>query len=765
MKTTILTVILLINILLVDALGAQLQKVTRLDTKDLVQIYFTFDSLPVFKAISSNRRIDLIFSNSTLPPETTFFPTDEAIVKILPRPEKPDLIISLFFRYKPQNFTLTKTTDGKVVFQTLLSNEYSKTYEDLAKRLKGIGELNRLAADPANPLIRSPFRNDWMSFFSNFESPVPIAVPVKYTLPPFPIIRFLPPGLANNLQVLPAETLEPFTMKTRGQFGEMLTEKISQTEDQEARKLLALTLGEALLLQGDIEEAYKQLSDLRAQYKDEMLGAFADFLLIHLKAQYQAYDVADDAYQALESRLGKSNPLAPYLYLAQIESALASGQLKHLNELLNRDNIALPEDLQKIVQIHRADYWNAAKQPIKAYAAYQLLSDSNLLRTMPYSLNGYCSSLYEQKKYHDAVLCYEQLNTQVSEKSLQGIISFKKNLAKLKYEENQLIKNELAQIEKAYSGTEAGYRAGMKKADLEYIRNHDFARQAIEKYKEITENSAQRSIREEALFKQALIHSQLGESAQCVELLQQFLREFLTGDVRVSAQALLIDILPIEIKRLVDHQDFIKALVLAKKNKYFFQNNWINSKFLKDIAEAYHQVGLFDESQKLYLYLIEVTPFEQREELYLPMIQSTFDYGAYSLVEDYSSQYFYNYPQGKNSIEILIMRLQALIADQRLAEALKLLPAPLPENIALYSVASSLYYRTDDYGNCLNILKKLALLETPLPARERFLMAECLFQTGCFRRFRTTIQNNNRRKSFLRAGSFSPCLSGTKKRK
>src|SRR5690606_30819795 len=109
-------------------------------------------------------------------------------------------------------------------------------------------------------------------------------------------------------------------------------------------------------------------------------------------------------------------------------------------------------------------------------------------------------------------------------------------------------------------------------------------------------------------------------AATSIQHLQQYLREFLTGDVRISAQALLIELLPGEIKRLVDNKEHIQALVLAKQNRDLFQHRWIDSKFLVDIAEAYNRIGIYDEAQKFYLYLIETMPIEQREDLFLPMI-------------------------------------------------------------------------------------------------------------------------------------------------
>ncbi len=713
--------------------ASQLSKVARLDSRDLVQLYFTFDKTPKYKITNHDRRIDLIFSSTSISPDMSFFPADEDIVKILPRPGNTELIVSLFFRYKPQNSKISENKDGKVVFETRLGNEYSKTYQELAERLKGLGELSRIPEDYSNPVVQCPYRKDWMSFFSSYESSVDIEVPVKFTITPFPIIRFIPPGLEGNLSVLSPESLEFADRGAWAQLADMLLEQLSASQDLESQKMLALTLGEVLLRREDFDGAYRQLYLLNEKYNDQLLGTYAAFLLIHLKAKYQDANIAEYEFQELEPSLSRNSLLSPYLYLAQIEAALASRKYVKLNKLLLRDDIALPEDLQEIVQIHRADYWYAIKQPIKAFAAYQLHTDSTAIRNMPYSLNGYCASLYQQRQYQEAATCYEQLSQVVAtDKASSGLISYRKLMARLKTKEDKTLQGDFAQIENAYPDTEAGFRSALKKNDLLYLQNKSLAKQLIEKYAEIAQGSKDRPVREEAIFKQAVLYSQIGDTEKCVELLQDFLREFLTSDVRMTAQALLIDTLPAEIKRLVDAKAYLKALVLAKKNKNLFENNWINGKFLADIAMAYDRTGLYDEAQKLYLYLIEIMPGEQREEFYLPMIQATFDHGNYGLVEDYASQYIYNYPDGKNVMAILLLRLHALMADDRLQEALHLLPSPLPDNLELWTLASNLYFRTENYQNSLLLLNKISVSLSPLPPREKFMLAECLFQTGSF---------------------------------
>lgn len=713
-----------------EAQTAQLIKVARLDSRGLVQIFFTFDQPPKFSTFANNRRLDLIFTAATISDAMELFPPDEEIVKILPRSENGDLILSLFFRYKPQNFTVNTSSDGKIVCEILLGNEFSKTYQELSERLKGVQELDRVPVDFTNPYIQSPYKDDWTSFFSIYEAPLRPEVPVRFTLPPFPIARFLPPGYELNLNHLPEESMTLAEKGSWRQLADAILAKLPQTTDLEQQKLLALTLGDALFHGGDFDGAYRQLYLLKERYPEELLGSYADFLLISLKAKYQDASIAEYEFQALEATMGKNSPIGAHLYLAQLESALSSAKLRRLNDLLLRDDVALPEDVYQRVRIIHADYWHATGQPIKAFAAYRLHEQSDLLRTMPYSLNGYCTALYDQKKFIEAAKCYEQLEGILVDKQLLGLITYRKNMARLRSGsvDNSSLVNAFSQIEATNPSSEAGLRAALKKTDLVFLQNKEKARDALSRYIEIAESASGRAVREEALFKQAIIQSRLGDQAASIALLQQLLREFQSGDVRISAQALMIDILPGEIKRLVEGKEYLKALVLAKKNRELFQKNWINSRFLADIAQAYHRVGLFDEAHKLYLYLIEVSSPDLRERFFLPMISAAFDQGTYSLVEDYSSQYVYNYPSGEDIEAVLILRLRALVADERFDEALRLLPAPIPENQHLLAISATIHFRKEDYTSALRDLKKLEALVTTLPDREHFMLAEALYR-------------------------------------
>ena len=77
-------------------------------------------------------------------------------------------------------------------------------------------------------------------------------------------------------------------------------------------------------------------------------------------------------------------------------------------------------------------------------------------------------------------------------------------------------------------------------------------------------------------------------------------------------------------------------------------------------------------------------------------------------------------------------RLQALVAEDRLSEALRILPFPLPDNLAICELATSLLFRMNDYVKCVGTTKKLAEMKTVLSPVEQFIYAESLYKTEHF---------------------------------
>lgn len=748
MKRTIISLSLLFLFLCCHNAAAEstLVKIAKAEGKDIAQIFFSFDNLPTYSHKVSNKRVDVLLEKTLPSTELQLFASDERIIRIVPSIHEDMTIVSLFFRYQPQKIDLETSSDGKLVLEILLGNRYSRSYQDLSERLKGLTVVEEEKIDYSNPLLSSPYAYNWRSFIQLYEPAIDIAVPIKFTTPPFPVIALIPPGLGENAELLPAEIMQTAELGDWNELVPLIHEQLKSATGLENQKLLALTYGEVLMRSNAFEGAYKQLYLLRQNYPKEHVGIIADYMLILLDAKFRDPFLADFNFREFEQLITTDHPLAPYLLLSRVETALATKQYEQARLLLNRDNIPFPGETQKIKELRQGDYYNATSQLVKAYVSYMLLKDTKLLNARPYSLNGFCNTIYRQKKYEQAAACYRELAPQVSDAAALGLISYRANMAELHFKDGEELISGFARVEDAFPDTEAGDRAAIKQTDLKFLKSKNWGKQAAEQYNRIAASSILRPTVAEASFKEAIVWSLIGEKGKAIELLLQFLKDFRISEIRDSATALLLDLLPGEIERLIGEGKHMEALVLAKKNRDLFQNNWLDLNLLAKIAKAYQQVGIFSEAQRVYLYLLEMSDIEKREQYFLPLVQSAFDQGEYSLVEDFGSQYNYNYQDGDDSEAILVLRLKALVATSRFDEARGLLPSPLPDNTELKLIATEVYFFDNDYTATREGLQSLLAQKNELPVDAQFRLAESRYQladyTGAEAIFATLTDND-----------------------
>lgn len=731
MKNLITTISLLgIFFLSLNAMAeSTLVKLAKADSKDIVQIFLSFDALPKYTHKLAKKRLDIIFEETIIPNDIKLFDSDGRIIKVLPTTRAGRSVLSLFFRYPPQKVNVETSSDNKIVAEILLGNQYSRSYQELSERLKGLTVVESEPVDSTNPLITSPYAQDWDRFFRKYEADITISVPIEFTVPPFPIIALIPPGLEKNMELLPMEFYELAEQNLWDDMQPLILDLLRSTPDIKNQKLLALTYGEALLRHNDYEGAYKQLYLLNREYSDEHVGIVSQYLINVLDTKFHDPYTSDYEYRKLEKLITPTNPIAPYFLISRIETALATKQYNRMKRLLDTDTIPFPGKSQKIRELRLGDFYNVTDQPVKSFVAYKLLKDTPLLKSHPFSLNGFCSTLYNHHKYALASECYRDLSPQINDNESLGLITFRKSMAELKYKsENEMI-DSFARIEDAFPGTEAGFRASLKRTDLKYLNDKGWANEAVKYYHALAQRSVIRSTVAESALKEALIHSILGNKEKSVSLLMTFLRDFKLSELRDTALALLVDILPGEIQRNINEGDYMAALVLAKQNRELFQNNWLDIGLLADIANAYQKIGIFSEAQRVYLYLIEVVDVEKREKFFRPLIQSVFDQGEYGLVEDFASQYAYNYPGGNDTEPILSIRIRALIASEQFTIAIELLPSPLSPNREIRLLAAELHFKNDDFEKVIDALTILNDSETGLPTNEHFLLAESNFQT------------------------------------
>ena len=711
--------------------GSVFTRINKIDGKDAIEIYCSFTELPVYHINIREKRVDFILENTTLKQDLTFFKEDDKIVKILSRHKNDKTIISFFFRFPPQKFEVTSNTEeNKLTINILLGNPYSTALPNFSSKLDGLTILERTSTDFSNPLVASPYAADWRSFFKLYESDIQLSMPVQFTILPFPAMALLLPNKTENNALLSDEIQELAKEELWHAILPLILEQINTEKDPEIKKKLAFTYGDVLSRDNNFIDAYKQFYLLADEYPEEEIGIFAKYLLILLRARFEDPFIADYELRNLEHLLPTTNPLLPYFRITQIETALATQQYQRMGELLALDDIGYPEDTAIVKSLRQADYWYGTGDAIKAYIGYQLLDKYELLLKKVYSLNGYCDTLYQQKQFREASKCYATLNNHLEDKEKLGISTFRQYLADLHYKTDIEMIDYFARVENTFHGSIAGFRGALKKIDLQYLTLQNWSEKALLYYKHYGANAPTREGREEAKFKEALVNRLAGNNIESITIIMTFLRDFRKGELNQSGQALLIELLPLVIKEYEEKQMYMEALILAKQNRTLFLKNWVDIDLLAKLAVSYHAVGIFNEATKLYLYLITLSSEDKKEQYYPPMIAAAYAHGTYNIVEDFADQYSYRYPDGKFKKEILLFRIKSMLAEERFAEAISLLPEIIPETEEFSLLAANLYFNENNFQQVVNILDRDFTISDTKRPRSFFLLAESMYQLG-----------------------------------
>lgn len=710
-----------------SAAEVEVQKIRVAGGSSSAQVYLSFDELPPYTMSRKGKRVDIILDARLANTEPLQFDTDERIVKFLTQDKEEQSIITFFLRYEPQELEVTRARKNTLVVDILLGNQFTKTYPELSSKLEGLAIVEQENEDYTNPYISSPYSNNWLSFFARYEPDIVTTAPLRYTVPPFPVVDLLPDVISSD--ILSADV---FTLSVQEKWKEMLPvllDLINASREEEARKQLALTFGETLMRAKDFQNGYKQLYVLQEKYQKGYVGIASAYLLALLRAVHEDPFVADYQLRELENDVEEDFALSPFIVLSQIEMALMTNRLERASALLLKDNIAFSPKLAHLKDMRQADYWFASGSLIKAYVGYQLLEDKQMLENHPYSLNGYCNAFYHQKKYAQASQCFDKLSSLVEKKEHLSMISLKKAMADLHFKSAREMYVDFSRIEDTFPNTEAGHRASLKKTDIRYLSQPSWRQTSVEYYRALAENATDRNIAEEAALKEAIVYSELGDKEKSIDLLLDFLRDFGAGNLTNTAQALLIEILPGQLEKLLSAGQYVDAIVLAKKNRDFFQNKWIDIELLGLLAKAYHELGIFSEAQNLYLFLLRTAGSQEDEKYYLPLLSILYAQRDYDLVEEISTQFTYNYPSGKDREEVNLLLLQSLMASGKNDKALDLvLSRALPDTLQAREIAATLYFTSSRYEKVIDTLEPLSQSASGRSEDSLFILGESYFQ-------------------------------------
>ncbi len=578
--------------------------------------------------------------------------------------------------------------------------------------------------------VGSPYAADWKSFFEKFEQDFAPAIPLGYTRPPYPLLELAAPqGDQDFLDEL----------RSLGQAGhwkkaiDTLQRESTAAEPRLAKAELLLLFGDSLLRDNAFEGATKVLEELLKLDNAPALAEAGRYLLALNRAMAGDPYGAELASAKLLAELTPGSPLQPYLHLLEAEALLASDQAARALELLSADLEPLPEGLEEKRMLRLADALFGTDRQARALALYSQLGEGEELQTLdPYSLAKYVKGLRQFGRHQEALEACRTLDAILVGQPAQELVRHQSALLLLKIGREEEAVKQLNTILDTTASDEARHRALMKMSDLIVLRDPaNVPPVAIGHYGEIARKSSLRELREEAAFKEALVFHLRGEEVRSVRLLDNFFRAYGAGPLRPHADALMLAILPDVIKKLINEEEYLQALVLAEQNRDLFISGRVSGDFLAELGLAFSSLLFWNRAVRVYLYMLDLSRGTKNEEkVYEPLIRAMLEQGDLQGTILHGRQYLDKFPSGPSRAQVYGYLAQALQRNGAGDEAVALLKSPTrPAGGELDLLAGRIFFERQDYDAAAAVLAK-AGKQPAAEAETVFLLAESLYHLG-----------------------------------
>lgn len=673
----------------------------------------------------SGQRVDLVLPQATLRPGVAHLPEDATLIKTLFINRRGDLVLSFLFRSPPQRAEAVYDAGRSQVIVDVL-------WSGASQRLALMPQIGGMMISQDGQAVgrrtrTSRYADDWRRFFREYETAPPFAFKPHYSLP---ALMPLPQGPQPHPAVAQAQEAG-----MRGDWQEALgaLRGVTPTSLSAEHAAFYSTLrAEALLRTGAHRQGRNQLQEFLETERRHVFEGKARYLYAYVLA------VNDDPYgamvQLIQARdaLDADSPLRPFLVLLESELHLAMGRDKQALELL--DSVVLPGAADDLRQLARAAALTGVGRCNEAVAAYQDLELRYGQLRDPFALERFARALYRQKQFAAAAAAYARLAPLSENRDAEGLAYYAQVRALLRAGDERGARFHIDRILENFPASRAARRATLLQSDLSVLRGEDQGLLwAILDYGRIADESEERSLREEAAFKQALTLHLKQDNRASVNALEIFIRNHFSGALRLEAEVLLGDLLPGLIDQLIAEGEHLQALVLVERNREILLDQRISWEFLKGLAVVFRDSELLDRAIRVYLFMLDnVREMERGEPLYLPLVRLLAERGRYEMAIEYAERHAEAFADGEDREAVLLARAQALHATGRSAEAAELLLAidrPGLRDLDLWG--GRICFELGRYDEAAGCLTRLAARTDAQPeAQELLLLAEALYRAG-----------------------------------
>lgn len=671
----LITTLILLPALALSAMAAppiQLLLIDKAEETTSTRLSLDFSAFPEHRLEVSGQRVDLFLSDteaSSLPA----LPEDGKVLKVLLARQGRELMVSFLLRTAPASVKVLTDAGSR---RLLLHLDWGSGRAPA--RLAISRNPPRLASLKGGQVVKNilegeDFSASWRRFCEEYETPLWVAAPVRYSLPPLPLLVFSPAttGAVGARLAEGVEALRSGSWTRALELFDGVPPKELQGVDREAHALLH---GETLLRLGETRRAQPVLDAFLSAFPESALRSRALYLLGYLRAlRGEPYDsgfllgslqeTAKDAayYRQLGLLLRAEVELAterPKAALATLDRERPAGSLYPFAERTRADALFDLGDTAAALEHYRA-----LNPQIKAWGA------------VPQSLARLAEACYRQGDFAAAVARYAELAQVAGTPAAKNLAAFGHARALIRSGRVDAGMSQLRTLAAAPEDDEAAQRARLLLLDQEVLAapaEKGFMK--VLSYQQLGVTAVRRELREEAAFKHVLLAALQNIDRATLGFLEEFIRQHRQGRFQDFSQALLNEILPQVIRQTVGRQDYFGALVLVEKYRDHLVALGTGSELLLDLGSALRSLGLLDKAADVYFYMLDAYRGDAAAEpFYAPLLEVLAAKADHRLVIEYADRYQERFPKGAQVQPALSHKLRALVAGKDYPAAAKIL--------------------------------------------------------------------------------------------
>ncbi|WP_303722306.1 lipopolysaccharide assembly protein LapB [Malonomonas rubra] len=694
-----------------------IQKQEKIDTTRLT---FYFASSPEFEVEHNGQRVDLLLKDVWVSKDLLHLPEDETVVKILLAQKHRDLLTSILLRRVPQQMVAeSKQNPPRIVIDLYWKSEQGAR-PGVAFRMADM-PVRKASKKAKEFQQQTPWDGHWREFFRDYRNDWKLKLTLSYTLLPLPLLVLDQASPLWPLQQFATEGKWLSLIRRAGKIGNL---------DEENTYLKNLLVTEAQIRSGAIETGLSRLDTLRDQQGPEQVRV--EYLTAYAQAASGQPFVAQLTIQELLQHLRKGEPLTPICYLLAAETAIDSNQPEAALEFLQNKQLNWPPVLLPVVDLRTADALAGLGQKEKALGKYRTLQEEpGLFEHCLFSLNRAAFTAYQLENFGFAYRSYLRLSELMKQQSGADLVQFAAGASAYADDDIDLGLIGLQKASLDWPGLEGGERAELRLIDHSLLSGSEFElSKAATSYGQLGRQASTRLVREEASFKRALTLFLLKDCQESIAELMRFRREFSSSPLRREADFLLLKQLPIVIDVLLQQHNYLEAVVLVEKNRKLLLSGDLDRTFLRNLANAFDNLGLYDRAARVLLYMFDKAKSDrQREPLYLPLAQSYLKRDEFGHASDYASRYLKEYPAGEDRGALFGVLLDAFAKQGRNEELLAWLGRKdRPSSPKLGIRAAWIYWNLNRPQEIVNCLEEVQRSGTELAVKEMALLAESYYR-------------------------------------